>query len=379
MRRGMRHIESLCTLLLTGALLLGAGVAWAIESDDDMPTNRAPANDGRYVSVPTAPVQAPTAPVTRELRVGLLEMRPNFEAERAIPESVRLKMAADFQAALGDINARPKIVIPTASIMKMLGPREKAQYDTCWVDAACLGKALESAGLDIALVGKLRMKELEGSVATAPALDSFGHKVENHVSGEFSLFMRLVDLKQGRTMREFVVTHTDYTRLGELGVAELHKNLVSAGLLVADPREAAANLAVAPVAAKEKDDLDVTTLKALAEPPRQRPKLYKAFGFTTLALGLVAEGLGGTFGYLSKKKQDDEKKVAVASDFKSLRDDRKKYMILANSMYGTGGAFLISSVVLLTLGYLDQGQPDGAGGGVFITRDGVMVGAHTRF
>ena len=88
-------------------------------------------------------------------------MRPNFEAERAIPENVRGKLASDLLQTMDEINTRPKALIPSQSVLKNLGPRERVLYDSCWVDPDCLASALVASNLDTVLVGKLHFKQLD--------------------------------------------------------------------------------------------------------------------------------------------------------------------------------------------------------------------------
>lgn len=350
-----------------------ASSAWAIESDDETPITR-PAVTGS-----ATPNEDRTAPpqMQSELRIGLLEMRPNFEAERAVPETVRAKLAGDLQQTMNEINTRPKVLIPNLSVMKNLGPRERALYDTCWVDPDCLASALTAANLDTVLVGKLRFKAQDAAAVVAPNPTSiFGNTGKERALGEYTLLVRLIDLRQKRILREFVVNHTDYTRLSELAQTELRKQLVALGLLSSGES--------APLAASSAEslntplNLDTEVLKTLARPTNSRARILKATGWTTLTLGVIGTGMGGIFGLLAKKKETDLKNNSNPGSFHNLRKQCKTYTTTANALYGTGGGLLLTSIVLLSVGYTDHGDA-GSAGGVFASGDGVFFSAQTRF
>ena len=181
----------------------------------------------------------------------------------------------------------------------------------------------------------------------------------------------------GASLREFVVTNPDHTRLSELAISELRKHLVALGLI--------GNGLGAPLsntAASESLDtplnLDTEALKALARPGTNRAKYLKAAGWTTLTVGLLTGGLGGVFGLTAKKKEKDQKTTDNPGALPNLRSQRKKYTLAANALYGTGGGLLLTSIVLLSVGYTDHGDA-GSAGGVFVSGDGVFFSAQTRF
>ena len=91
----------------------------------------------------------------------------------------------------------------------------------------------------------------------------------------------------------------------------------------------------------------------------------RVIGFTTMAVGAVALGVGGYFAYDSASKKDDLEQAARngepwSADRQTTYDDGKSAATLANVFFIAGGAVLVTGAVLTVLGYSKKSETDTA-------------------
>jgi hypothetical protein len=371
---------SVCLLLVLG--MTSAATAQMRSDDDDY---TAPASDddddGRMYG--TSPSSSQNAVDSSMLHIGVLSVRPTFEAKQQVPKAVRDRIDQLIFSTTEEINFAERQIVPFDSIMKQLGPREQKQYMTCWLNPMCLSKTLEPAKIDITIASKLRMVQVQGEPAGDPSTSIFeNQQVEKPILAEYSLFIRIIDTKRGRILREVLVTHTDIGRIPEMGQKAYREALMQLGFIVDRPIGAAT--------VSDADDADTMAIEEAIKPEPVQNKGMKIAAWTTLGLGLTCEVLGLTFGVLSKQKQNDAESATTLTGLRSANDDRNTYMITANTMYAVGGGLLISSVVLFVLGYSsddvvgsgggDSGSPELTGGGLSLGPEGgVFFQAQGRF
>lgn len=332
--------------------------------------------------------------VSNVLRIGVLGVRPTFEAERRVPQAERERMNKALFATTEEINFAERLVIPTESVLKYLGPREQSEYMKCWLNPSCLQQTLAPANLDLVAVGNLRLAEIDRSkvLTDDTPLDGTGSffdkpQQEELFFAEYTLFIRIIDIRRGRILRELLVTHTDVSRLPEMGRSAYREALVQLGFITDRPVHAL-------VTGDDDQDDDFTavqTIDDIVRPEPVRNRGMKIAAWTTFGLGLAAEALGLTFGVMSSNAQRDAENATSPAGMRSADSDRRTYMITANVMYGTGGALLITSAVLFALGYSNndvvgsggdapEPQPALTGGGLGVLPEGgLFFQAQGRF
>ncbi len=362
-------LGSIALLVMFGMIVISAEAQAVSDDDDVLVGNDDPyssTSDDGYSDDSGVSVQNANA---RNLRIGVMEVRSTFEAENAVSDLTRGRIFEYLQMTSEEINAAQRTVIPHNNVMKYLGPAEKSMYNKCWIDASCLAKALKASDLDLVVVSKLRMT----AIGPKPEMQA-GMNTDSPLprqQAEYSLFIRLVDLRRSRVMAESLQTEYDSSKLPNLGQQGYRRMLVNAGLITDRPIGM-----VVPISTP--DDADAI-YKAPA-PAKTRNLGLKVGAWTTLSLAAVSGALGLTFGVLSNKARDDAKKALTIQDLKDKDDQRETYMITSNVMYGLGGAFLVSSIVLFVLDIQDKGpETFGSGGGISVTPDGFFVQAQTRF
>ena len=355
-------------------LLLVPGWGFAMESDDEdaLPLPQAPKGSPVPPPVESAPVptgvqtaQPKADPGIPEVRIGIMEVRPTIEAERSTSQSFREKLTGFFLQKAEEINAFPRTVMPNESVMKLLGPKERILYNKCWVDPTCLSMALAPANLDLVLVSKLRFVEVDPSAIIKDSMkdqmtkeeltraqvdvklnDEKGNKKE---IGEYSLFVRMIDLKKRRIVKEILVTQTDYTRLAEEGMQRLHEALVAVGMITDKPMA----MTEKPRPADDSGSLILNSPVPKEIDMDQRGE--RAGAYTLLAFAAVSGALGIGFGALSNNAYEDANNVAPGDGFaKKIKDknaEGKKWMIASNTLYGAAGLFAIGSAILFYFGY----------------------------
>lgn len=357
-------------------------------------------DDDEVVEVVETEVDTDEAtPEKRLLRLGVLNVRATYDAERFVSESVRRSISQKILGEMEKVNT-PSVVVPHSSLMKLMGPRERVKYDTCWIDRECLAIALKPANLDVIVASKLRVKEID----TTHFVDDKGRKIELDLTGEksgffeadkmdkgetpfaeYTLFIRILDIRGQRIMREVLVSHTDYSRLPELGERELHQALLALGFISDMPSDMGPDYR-----SDDGGDKPVPVIvqpEISADPTRKLG--VKIAAWTTFGTGLLAGGLGLLFGQLSNSAQSDAEWATTPKEFEDSDAKRETYMITANAMYGTGGGLLLTSLILFAVGYYeddDSGIAGSAGDappvpltGVMVTPDGFFVNTQTRF
>ena len=346
------------------------------------------------------------------MRIGVLDIRSTFDAERHVNKTVRSQLFQALIETTEQINAVNRVVIPNDSLMKLLDPRQKLSFRKCWINRICLAKVLKPNNLDIIVASKLRMKKIsEGTIVDSEGKSIHvdlekevdtgvlgGSERKPDVFAEYSLFVVVFDTQRGRKFAEVFVQDTDTRRLRDKVRKEMYDQLkrvglireqeaAAAGIAVADdedaigPEEPVADDAPAPVA-------PVTTTPSDEDGPIQYDDTTKTgrdlkiAAWTTFGAGILAEGLGVTFTLLSKQAHDKAMKTAATSkELQNLRDDQDTYGLSANILYGVGGGLLATSLVLFILDWTDvlEGGSGGSGGGVAVTPDGVYVNYQLRF
>ncbi len=376
----MRLIDyrSVLMVLTAVCLLAWPGVSFAQSDDDD--TVPMSSDDADTVQTGNDAQRGPTREKAEQLdqkvfRIGVLEMRPTFEVEQKIEASKRELLTRAVTEETKEINAFNNTVIPHEEIVKTMGPRELVLYNRCWLDPGCLQVALKPASLDILIAGKVRMSAVdpstltEGGMAPSMGTNPIGAAPKEQMFAEFTLFVRIIDLPNRRVLKEILVTQTSMERLAEVGQQEYHKSLIELGLITEVP--------VLMTSPSNSDDMALL-YEDLPQPQLERNPGVGIAAWTTLATGVVAEGLGLVFGYLSNKEQSNADKAASIPELKDYNDKSRTYMITSNAMYGTGGALLLTSVILFIVDW-QNAKNIGAGGGIGITDDGVLLKADVEF
>ncbi|RJO66466.1 MAG: hypothetical protein C4523_12330 [Myxococcales bacterium] len=351
--------------------------AWAQAESDDADTRPTTESDDEDVLPPAqSEREARTAEMNSDvLRVGLLDIRPTFEAENLVSMAERQQATLGLLQITQEINVQKSLAIPQESIMKTLGLAEKAAFQKCWVDPACLTLALKPANLDIVVATKLRVVEInpteltdnEGNPLELGPADSQGGKKQ--IFADYSLFIRLIDLKNHRILREILLNHTDYAQLIDQTRTKYRAALKEMGLIVDRPEGMA------------KPDSGPDDVDALYKAPvsTHDPKLGLKIGaYTTLGMAVLTGAAGIAFGVLSDKAKDDAGNAVTIASLEDSDSKRRTYMITSNVMYGLAGAFAVTSIVLFVLGYQNSDQ-FASTGGVMVTPDGAMFNAQLTF
>jgi len=317
------------------------------------------------------------------LKFGVLRVKPTYEAKEHLGQGVLDKVYSYLLKATDEVNVGKKEVLAHEKVMKSVSSRGKILFEKCWIDQDCLSIALKPVNLDMVIASKISLVKIGNLGKQSSFADEAVVQEKVDISADYTLFIRIIDTKNQKVLKEILVNHTDPRRLPELGLQEYRKALVELSLIVDDPSlftEKDGNF---------RDGLDATDIIGNAPAPMKNKEL-KIAAFTTLGLGIVAEGLGLTMGLLSNKAQKDAENAATIGSVRSNNKDSKNYALAANILYGAGGGLLISSVVLFVLGYSDDGYGSGGGefdidepiqpkGSVTVTPDGFYLQARARF
>lgn len=331
----------------------------------------------------TTDVQQNTVKHEETMRVGILKVKPTFEAKQYIPQQLLDKINRYLVTTTNEINASPKIIVPFGKIMSSLSTRNKILYDKCWIDHDCLSIALKPANLDLIVASKIRLVEIAKPGEIADFTDSAVVKTKKDIAAEYTLFIRVIDTKNQKVLKEILVNHTDKNRLPELGVQAYRNSLIELSLIVDDPSMLVSKT-------KNYGGFDASKIITEENPVYDKNKGLKIAAFTTLGVGIVTEAVALGLGFVSNKMQNDAQNSSSVEQIKSKSDDSKTYALTSNILYGVGGGFIVSSIVLFALGYSEKDYGSGDGefdieeplmptGGLSITNDGFYIQAQTRF
>ena len=308
-----------------------------------------------------------------EIRVGVMEVRPNFDAERFVPVSVRNKIYEYLIKTSEEINARSRVVLPHNTVMKYLSKKRKNYYMKCWLNSRCLAKALKPAKLDIVIASKIRMKEIDPSFfGGSKDFRSGSLKTqEEQLFAQYTLFIKMIDIQKKQTLKKIFVENTDLNRMPDMAQESTRQALAELGLIVEQPKEM--------VMVTPDDEPETAPVpKPLPEPVRNLG--LKIGAWTTLGASVLAGGAGLTFGYLAKDAHDKADNAGSPGEIKDLNEKVDTYKITANVMYGLGGALLATSLTLFIIDWTDSDDSaSGAGGGIAVTPDGAFVQFRTEF
>jgi len=293
-----------------------------------------------------APVPAPaqkaadksaTEPGIEEtLKIALFNVRQTVEAEKRTSRDMVPLINKQLKEALSAINVKPTQIVEHESLMSGLNRRQLYMYERCWIDQSCLSGLIDGGNYDLMVVGKLSAKlvELDASLGASFV--------------ELSLLVRLVEMKNMRILKEFLIVESDETRLLEKSYQRLYSELKRLGYIIDK------NKPVEDSNTGRTDDIVFITPPVVEE----RTNAMQIAKWTTFGTGLFCAGLGGVFTGLAAKASEDQKNASSLYGLESNRYKRDNYILASYILYGVGGGLFISSVVLFVL----DSQNAGSGG-----------------
>ncbi len=277
----------------------------------------------------------------RPIRIGLFMVRQTVEAEKRSSARIVPMIDEQLREAIGYINAKPYELILHEDLLRDFNRRDRYIYNKCWVETGCTSKLLKKQNIDIAVVGKMRARALEAG-------QDLGR---NYL--EFSLLVRIIDIKRERVMKEFLVVESQDRALAGSAYKKTYSALEKLGLIIERRQDDAAAVATGADAQEE--------IVFVPPPVVERRDMGMTIAkYTTLSTGIVAAGLGGLFLGLASNASDDQKNARDAGALNDAKDKQDTYMITSYVMFGVGGGLLISSIVLFVL---DAEEAESGSGG----------------
>ncbi len=111
----------------------------------------------------------------------------------------------------------------------------------------------------------------------------------------------------------------------------------------------------------------------------KKPDGMRIAGFVLLGVGVGAVGTGGAFGGLALQRESDLNTLNTLETRDDAVDKGKRNALIADVMFGVGGAMVVTGVVLVALSYSKKRRGQRASVAPTMSRYGAGLAAKVRF
>jgi len=168
------------------------------------------------------------------LEIGVLKIKTQLNDKKDVSSFALESLYRNMLDVTRQVNAVSVNMLPHDFVIKFVSQKIRAKIDNCWYDHKCLVGHLQSAGVDLLVISKLRYVDTPAAIERASSKNNADNAENLSFSGEYTLFVKIVSMHDARVLREFVVASKNSDELPDLLRTKYRGVLKSMGLILAD-------------------------------------------------------------------------------------------------------------------------------------------------
>ncbi len=257
-------------------------------------------------------------------RIGVLRTQLDESAMKKVNPGLLDQVERVLKKAMSMINTRDVEVLSPDEVESNLAPKYKRQLAGCGTNKDCMISALQPASLDLFLASSL-----------------------TYLDGDYKLSVQWVNTQSRKEQSHYDVLVTNPTTLPKKAGILTVRALIGYGMYVR-VQEGEAVATTADDAESKPDPLEEER-QLRRHDTGESSMAMTVSKWTTLGVGIASLAAGAALNVMAFQAESDAKNGATPEAVANGNDDSKLYGITAYSLYGLGGALLVTSTVLFIL------------------------------